>query len=166
MFVKECCCFSLKTGSILIGILDFIKDSLIIWVLLNRLQEEDEENLPKYQEFLILCAITTTSSILLLVGIKWNVVQFIDIWLVVKPVVTLIVGIFSIWSVVSGLLSGENDITQGVFLFTLVFAYVIGELFCFSFSNSIDRSFCFRGECLLGLRSIFLPERTEEAPFC
>ncbi|KAL5277922.1 hypothetical protein ACFFRR_002891 [Megaselia abdita] len=124
--VKECCCFGLKTGSILIGVLDLIKDSIIVFLLLNKLQDEVYEDTLKYQMFLILSAITITSSILLIIAVKWGLSQCLDVWLISKTIVTFIIGIFAIFTMTSIIASGEKDILQGILMLTLVISYVIG----------------------------------------
>lgn len=126
--VRECCCFGLKTGSILIGILDLIKDSIIVLFLLNKLKDDHNESLLKYQMFLILSAITITSSIVLIIGIKWSFVQCIEVWLVSKAVVSFAIGMSSIWSIATGIANEESDILQGVVMLALVVSYVIGKL--------------------------------------
>lgn len=132
--VKECCCFELKTGSILIGILDLIKDSIIICLILNKLNDDHNENLLRYQLFLILSAITITSSVLLIIGVKWAFVRCIEVWLVSKAVVSFTIGLSSLWIISSGISSGEKNIYQGVVMLALVISYVIGMLCTYIFN--------------------------------
>lgn len=124
--VNECCCFGLKTGSTLIGILDLLKDSILVWLILDKLRDENDEDVLRYQMFLILSVVTITSSALLLIGVRWSFVQCIEVWLVSKAVVSLTVGLSSIWILSSEVSFGE-DVYQGIVLLILVLSYVIGR---------------------------------------
>lgn len=101
--LNKCCCFGLKTGSLVIGVIDLIFGLIGISQIFS-LRNGDVALGVMYKS----CAILSTlAAVLLIIGVQkgyqrffliWNVVKIINLFSMVIAFVTFIIGIFSVKS--------------------------------------------------------------------
>uniref|UniRef100_T1GT64 USP domain-containing protein n=1 Tax=Megaselia scalaris TaxID=36166 RepID=T1GT64_MEGSC len=134
MSLKKCCCFDLKTGTIIIGGLD------LVFAILSGLKSlfvkgnNNEYSSPIFELFVVTLCIS--AAILLLVGVKLERPRYFLFYIILKVIEIVLIGIIIILLLITIVALDEEDIKNNmnmrqyenlrlIFVFTEIFLIAI-----------------------------------------
>lgn len=141
---------------------------LIVVLVTYRHRKSPNTKHLKFFEIVILCSMETILFLLLLSGVKMEDVRYINIWIISKPVPTLLL-VFIFIICIKRLLGDKEDVEKGYCLkrkrterisalIVLTMSYLVGEnlIFCLFIFGELEHIFRYSG--VLDLDHLFFKE--------